>query len=99
MAARLAEILLRANLITRQQLDQAIAQQKVEAAKGERDANVARAQGDAQANRLRQKSLTKMLVQWEAIQKLNPNVSVIICPPNSVCVPNAGVVPQPSNGG
>jgi type IV pilus assembly protein PilB len=30
MAARLAEILLRANLITRQQLDQAIAQQKVD---------------------------------------------------------------------
>lgn len=76
----------------------AIAQQKVEAAKGERDANIARAQGDAQANRLRQRSLTKMLVQWEAIQKLNPNVSVIICPPNSVCVPNAGVIPNPSGG-
>lgn len=71
------------------------ADQVVAAAKGERDANIARAQGDAQANRLRQKSLTKMLVQWEAIQKLNPNVSVIICPPNSVCVPNAGVIPNP----
>ena len=76
----------------------AIAQQQVEAAKGERDANIARAQGDAQANKLRQRSLTKMLVQWEAIQKLNPNVSVIICPPNSVCVPNAGVIPNPGGG-
>jgi len=77
----------------------AIAQQQVEAAKGERDANIARAEGDARANRLRQKSLTPMLVQWEAIQKLNPNVSLVICPPNSVCVPNAGVIPQPKNGG
>jgi regulator of protease activity HflC (stomatin/prohibitin superfamily) len=76
----------------------AIAQQKVEAAKGERDANIARAEGDARANRLRQRSLTPLLVQWEAIQKLNPSVQTIICPPQSVCIPNSGVVPVPSQG-
>lgn len=78
----------------------AIAQQKVEAAKGERDANIARAEGDARANKLRQRSLTPMLVQWEAIQKLNDNVSVIVCPPNTVCIPNT-VVPAGGapNGG
>jgi regulator of protease activity HflC (stomatin/prohibitin superfamily) len=70
----------------------AIAQQKVEAAKGERDANIARAEGDARANRLRQRSLTPMLVQWEAIQKLNPNVTLVYCSTNVVCVPNAPAI-------
>jgi len=76
----------------------AIAQQQVEAAKGERDANIARAEGDARANRLRQRSLTPLLVQWEAIQKLNPNVQIIVCPPQTVCVPNSGIVPVPNGG-
>jgi regulator of protease activity HflC (stomatin/prohibitin superfamily) len=68
---------------------EAEARQKVAAAKGEADANVARARGEATANRLRQRSLTPLLVQLEAIQKLNPNVQTIICPPNTVCVPNS----------
>jgi hypothetical protein len=62
-------------------------------AEGEATANVARARGDATANRLRQKSLTKLLVQQLAIEKLNPNVSVIYCAPNVICVPNANVIP------
>lgn len=78
---------------------EAEAAQRVAEAEGEAKANIARARGDALSNRLRQKSLTPMLVQWEAIQKLNPNVSLVICPPNSVCIPNAGVIPQPKNGG
>jgi regulator of protease activity HflC (stomatin/prohibitin superfamily) len=71
------------------------ANQKIAEAKGEATANIERAKGDAQANRLRQKSLTPLLVQQLAIEKLNPNVQVIICPPRSVCIPNTSVVPTP----
>jgi Membrane protease subunits, stomatin/prohibitin homologs len=74
---------------------EAEARQRVARAEGEAKSNIALAAGDAKANRLRQRSLTPMLVQWEAIQKLNPNVSIIVCPPKSVCIPNSGVVPQP----
>jgi len=72
------------------------ANQKIAQAKGEATANVERARGDATANRLRQKSLTKLLIQQLAIEKLNPNVQVIICPPQAVCIPNSGVVPNPT---
>lgn len=75
---------------------EAEARQKVATAEGEAKANVALARGEATANRLRQKSLTKLLVQQQAIEKLNPNVQVIVCPPASVCIPNAGVIPNPS---
>ena len=74
---------------------EAEAQQKIAQAKGEAAANVARAKGDATANRLRQRSLTPLLVQQQAIEKLNPEVQVIVCPPQSVCIPNSGVVPNP----
>lgn len=74
---------------------EAEARQKVAAAEGEAQSNIARARGDAQANRLRQRSLTNQLIQWEAIQKLNPNVELIICPPRTVCIPNTNVVPSP----
>jgi regulator of protease activity HflC (stomatin/prohibitin superfamily) len=74
---------------------EAEARQKVAQAEGEAKSNVARARGDASANRLRQRSLTPRLIQWEAIQKLNPNVQIIVCPPQSVCIPNSAVVPNP----
>ena len=74
---------------------EAEAKQRVAEANGEAQANIARARGDAISNKLRQKSLTNKLIQWEAIQKLNPNVSLVICPPQAVCVPNAGVIPNP----
>lgn len=77
---------------------QAEAQQRVAEAEGEAKANIARARGDAVSNRLRQRSLTKQLIQWEAIQKMNPNVSLIVCPPQTVCIPNSGVIPNPSGG-
>ena len=67
---------------------EAEARQKVAAAEGEAKANVARAQGDAKANKLRQVSLTPLLIQQMAIEKLNPNVSIIVCPPRTVCIPN-----------
>lgn len=74
---------------------EAEARQKVAEAEGEAKSNVALAAGDAKANRLRQRSLTTKLIQWEAIQKLNPNVQIIVCPPQSVCIPNSGVIPNP----
>ena len=76
---------------------EAEARQKVATAEGTAKANVALARGEATANRLRQKSLTKLLVQQQAIEALNPKVSVIICPPASVCIPNAGVIPSPTS--
>lgn len=78
---------------------EAEARQKVAEAKGEADSNVARARGDATSNRLRRQSLTPALIQWEAIQKLNPNVQIIVCPPQTVCIPNSGITPLPQQGG
>ena len=74
---------------------EAEANQKIAQAKGEATANIARARGEATANRLRQRSLTPLLVKQQAIEKLNPNVQVIICPPQSVCIPNTGAFPNP----
>lgn len=75
---------------------EAEALQRVAEAEGEAKSNVARARGEATANRLRQRSLTPLLVKQQAIEKLNPNVQVIICPPQSVCIPNSGAFPNPT---
>lgn len=76
---------------------EAEARQKIALAEGDAKANIARARGEATANRLRQRSLTKLLIQQQAIEKLNPNVDVIVCPPGSVCIPNSGIVPVDSS--
>jgi regulator of protease activity HflC (stomatin/prohibitin superfamily) len=72
---------------------EAEARQKVAEAEGRAKSNIALARGEATANKLRQSSLTPLLVQQQAIEKLNPNVNVIVCPPRTVCIPNANVVP------
>ena len=41
------------------------------------------AQGQAEANRLKRQTLTPLLVQQNAIDKLNPNIQVILLPSNS----------------
>jgi prohibitin 2 len=56
------------------------AQQVVVTAQGEADANRAVAAGQADANRSISQSLTDALIRWQAIQKLNPNVSVMLVP-------------------
>lgn len=56
------------------------AQQAVAEAQGVADANVATAKGQAEANRLLTESLTPLLIQWQAIQKLNPQVQVMLVP-------------------
>lgn len=56
------------------------AQQAVVKAQGEADAAIETARGQAEANRLLTESLTGQLLQWQAIQKLNPNVQVMLVP-------------------
>lgn len=70
-------------------ISQAQAKQAVAEAEGKADAARAEARGDRDAARLRKQQLTPLLVQWEAIQKMNPNVSIIVCPPRTNCVPNS----------
>lgn len=75
---------------------EAEARQKVAEAEGEAKANIARAAGESRANRLRSRSLTPSILKLRAIETLNDNVQVIICPPQSVCIPNSGVIPNPT---
>ena len=79
--------------------DALTAQAKVKQIEFEAQQKIAEARGEATSNRLKQQSLTPLLIQREAIDKLNPNVQVIVCPPQSVCIPNSGVIPQPSGSG
>jgi regulator of protease activity HflC (stomatin/prohibitin superfamily) len=92
----------------RVQIVSAQADQAVALATGEKLSAIQRAQGtaqstliqaraDATANRLRSRTLSPILVQNNAIEKLNPNVSVIICPPRTTCFP--GVTNPPVAGG
>jgi regulator of protease activity HflC (stomatin/prohibitin superfamily) len=72
-----------------QQAKRAEAQVRIKEAEAQQA--IAEARGAATAQRLRQRTLTPLLIQQQAIEKLNPNVQVIICPPRTVCVPNANV--------
>jgi regulator of protease activity HflC (stomatin/prohibitin superfamily) len=68
---------------------QAQAAQKVAEAKGTAEATLTQARADAESNRLKNRTLTPALVQMAAINKLNPNVQVIVCPLHTNCVPQA----------
>lgn len=68
---------------------QAQAQQKVAKAKGDAEATLTQARADAQSQRLKQRTLTPLLVQMAAIDKLNPHVQVIVCNQGQVCIPQA----------
>jgi regulator of protease activity HflC (stomatin/prohibitin superfamily) len=67
------------------------AQQLVAEAQGQADANRTTAQGQADANASINQSLTTELIQWQAIQKLNPNVQIMLLPEN-----NQFILPLPS---
>jgi regulator of protease activity HflC (stomatin/prohibitin superfamily) len=71
------------------QVVQAQASQRVAAAKGRAEATLTQARADAESNRLKQKTLTPALLTQAAINKLNPNVSVIVCDSGKQCIPNA----------
>lgn len=59
------------------------AQNRVKQAQFEADQLIEKAQGEAAAYRLRQKNLTPLLVQQNAIDKLNDNVQIMIVPSNN----------------
>ena len=56
------------------------ADQKIEAARGVATALVVEAEGQAEANRLLTESLSSILVQWQAVQKLADNVQIALIP-------------------
>ena len=56
------------------------AEQAVVQAEGEANATIASATGQAEANRLLTESLSDILIQYTAIQKLNDKISVILIP-------------------
>lgn len=70
----------------RQQAERAEAQVRIKEAEARQ--LIAEARGQARSQQLRQRTLTPLLVRMAAIEKLNPNVQLIICPPRTVCVPN-----------
>jgi regulator of protease activity HflC (stomatin/prohibitin superfamily) len=64
-----------------------------QAAKGQADAQVTLANGQAQANAAINASLTENLIRWQTIQKLAPNVQVMLVPSDQGLLLN---VPLPS---
>jgi len=63
--------------------DAQTAQNRVKEAQFKAEQVIKAAQGEAQAYRLKQKTLTPLIVQQNAIDKLNPNVNVILLPSDS----------------
>lgn len=49
-------------------------------AEGEANARIEQARGEAEANRLLAESISDQLIQWQSIQKLNPNVEIMLVP-------------------
>lgn len=71
------------------QVVKAEADQRVAKAQGVATATLTQARADAEAQKLKRQTLTPLLVQMAAIDKLNPNVAVIVCDSGKQCVPNA----------
>lgn len=63
--------------------DAQTAENRVKEAQYKAEQVIKAAQGEAQSYRLKQKTLTPLLVQQNAIDKLNPNVQVILLPSDS----------------
>jgi regulator of protease activity HflC (stomatin/prohibitin superfamily) len=73
------------------------AQQAVVTAQGVADSNRATAAGQADANASINESLTDELIRWQAIQKLNPNVNVMVVPDDGNFIFNLpGASPSPA---
>lgn len=56
------------------------AEQAIVKAQGEAQATIEAALGQAEANRLLAESISDQLIQWQAINKLNPNVQIMLVP-------------------
>lgn len=66
-------------------------------AEGEANARIEEARGEAEANRLLTESLSAQLLQWQSIQKLNPNVNVMLLPSDNGFIFNLpSMAPTPS---
>lgn len=69
-------------------------------AEGQANAQIETATGQAEANRLLTESLTPILVQWQSIQKLNPNVEIMLIPSdNGFIIDMEQLRPQPVTTG
>lgn len=82
-AAIEAKVQAEQNAVTEQNnvaIHEAKAQQAVADAKGQADAQVTLAKGQADANNLINASLTDNLIQWQTVNKLGPDVKVILLP-------------------
>lgn len=70
-------IQVREQLLEQARIDAESAKVKAE---GEANAAIEQARGQAESNRLLTESITPILVQWQSIQKLNPNVQIMMVP-------------------
>lgn len=71
------------------------AEQQIASAHGDAESTIERARGQAEANRLLSASLTPNLIQWQAIQRLNDKIQVIMLPSNDNFLFDArGLLPQ-----
>ena len=82
-----------------QRQQQILAQQRIQAeqavvrAEGEASARIAEARGEAEANRLLSESLNPILLQWQAIQKLQDNINIALVPSDGGLILDVGSLP------
>ena len=82
-----------------QRQQQILAQQRIQAeqavvrAEGEANARIEEARGEAEANRLLTESLNPLLLQWQAIQKLQDNINVALVPSDGGLILDVGNLP------
>jgi regulator of protease activity HflC (stomatin/prohibitin superfamily) len=89
-----------------QRQQQILAQQRIQAeqavvrAEGEANARIEEARGEAEANRLLTASLNPLLLQWQAIQKLQDNINIALVPSDGGLILDVGnlpgITPEPS---
>ena len=75
------------------------AQNRVREARFKAQQVIEQAQGEARAYRVKNRTLTPLVVQQNAIEKLNPNVEVLILPSGSNFLLPAGLLAGKSGGG
>lgn len=82
-----------------QRQQQILAQQRIQAeqavvrAEGEAKARIEEARGEAEANRLLSESLNPILLQWQAIQRLQDNITIALVPSNGGFILDVGSLP------
>jgi regulator of protease activity HflC (stomatin/prohibitin superfamily) len=69
------------------------AEQAVVRAEGEANARIEEARGEAEANRLLTESLNPLLLQWQAVQKLQDNINIALVPSDGGLILDVGNLP------